>query len=69
MFFIADGRVAPGQRQHTDSDQYVGEDDPSILEPLYKINFSGFLNQRFQKLVVVPLDEYYDLRKSLFELY
>ncbi len=47
---------------------YVGKDDPTILESLYIINFSGYLNQRFQKLRVIPLDEYSDLRHELYEL-
>jgi hypothetical protein len=48
--------------------KFVGEDDPSILEPLYLTNFSGFLNQRYQKLLLIPLDEYFDLMNNLFEL-
>jgi hypothetical protein len=48
--------------------KFVGEDEPTILEPLYLINFSGFLNQRYQKLRLIPLDEYFDLMNNLFKL-
>ncbi|NVM54760.1 MAG: hypothetical protein HWN66_13745 [Candidatus Helarchaeota archaeon] len=47
---------------------YVGEDDPTILDPLYIQNFIAYLNQRFQKLRIVPVDEYNDLTNSLYEL-
>lgn len=47
---------------------YVGEDDPDILQPLYIINFVAFLNQRFQKLRSIPVDEYEDLTKTLYKL-
>ncbi len=46
---------------------YVGSDDKQILEPLYIINFGVFLNQRFQKLRMIPIDEYQDLTSSLFQ--
>jgi len=46
--------------------RFVGEGDSIILNPLYQINFTGFLNQRFQKLSVVSFDELYDLCKNLY---
>ncbi|MHA1265693.1 MAG: hypothetical protein ACTSRS_10725 [Candidatus Helarchaeota archaeon] len=48
--------------------QYVGDDDPSILEPLYRQRFVAYLNQRFQKLRVIPLDEYEDLARTVYNL-
>ncbi|MFX1298466.1 MAG: hypothetical protein ACFFD2_26870, partial [Promethearchaeota archaeon] len=56
-----------GTRLDMDFD-YVGENDPSIFEPINLINFPGFINQQFQKLCVIALDEYYDLRNTLYEL-
>ena len=47
---------------------YVGEDDPDILEPLYLINFNAYLNLRFQKLRMLPVDEYEDLARTLYEV-
>jgi hypothetical protein len=47
---------------------YVGADDPDIFRPYYIYNFTAFLNQRFQKLRMIPVDEYDDLTKFLYEL-
>ncbi|MHA1652129.1 MAG: hypothetical protein ACTSYB_18260 [Candidatus Helarchaeota archaeon] len=46
---------------------YIGSNDPSILEPLYLVNFPAFLNQRFQSLCMIPIDEYDDLTQSLYD--
>ncbi len=45
---------------------YVGEDAPDILQPLYLINFAGYLNQRFQKLRLIPVDQFDDLNRALY---
>lgn len=47
--------------------QYVGPDDPTILDPLFLNNFMAYLNQRFQKLRVVPVDEYDSLTSALYD--
>ncbi len=46
---------------------YVGEDDSTILEPLYFSNFGFYLNQRFQTLRMIPVDEYEDLANFLYK--
>ncbi len=46
---------------------YIGEDDPNILEPLYINNFYAYLNQQFQSLRIITVDEFDDLTKKLYE--
>jgi hypothetical protein len=46
--------------------QFVGTDDPTILDPLFINNFMAYLNQNFQKLRVVPVDEYESLTSALY---
>lgn len=48
--------------------KYVGENDPTVYEPLYSNNFIAFFNQRFQKLRTIAIDEFEDLTRRLFEL-
>jgi len=46
---------------------YVGEEDPSILEPLYINNFMAYQNQQFETLRVVSMDEFENISEALYE--
>ncbi|MFX1295258.1 MAG: hypothetical protein ACFFD2_10455 [Promethearchaeota archaeon] len=48
--------------------RYVGEDDPTIFEPLYIHNFTAYLTQNFQQLRLIPVDEFDDLTSALYSL-
>ncbi|HUX98612.1 MAG TPA: hypothetical protein VMV49_03605 [Candidatus Deferrimicrobium sp.] len=47
---------------------FVGEEDPSILDPLYILNFPAYFNDRYQKLRMISVDQYQDIMNALYHL-
>jgi hypothetical protein len=46
---------------------YVGDDDPTILEPYYVANFVAYQNQQIEMLRIVSEDEFEELTRGLYE--